>query len=172
LTKQPTAFSCHWLLPVLLCLALVGCSIFSFKTKNPALAQMGNWEGRLSLKILSKPPEQFSANFSLQGTSAQGELTIFSPIGTTLAVASWNDQGAVLEEGSKKQTFASMEALTRQVTGASLPLQNLMSWLNTDGPPLEGWEIRSENQPGGRRLFAKRVSPLPQLQLTLVLDPP
>jgi outer membrane biogenesis lipoprotein LolB len=87
-------------------------------------------------------------------------------------MASWDSGGAVLSEGSNKQQFVSMDALTQHVTGASLPLQNLMSWLNTDGPPLEGWEIRSENQPGGRRLFAKRVSPLPQLQLTLVLDPP
>ena len=99
-------------------------------------------------------------------------MTVYSPIGTTLAVASWDSNGAVLSEGSNKQSFASMDALTKHVTGASLPLQSLMSWLNSDGATLDGWEVRSEDQPGGRRLFAKRLTPLPQLQLTLVLDPP
>ena len=170
--SQPAAFSGNWLLPVLLSCALAGCGVFPIKSKHTALAQTGHWEGRLNLKILTKPPEQFSANFSLQGTPALGELTVYTPIGTTLAEASWDSKGAILSEGSNKRYFVSMDALTQHVTGASLPLQNLMSWLNTDGPALEGWEIRSENQPGGRRLFAKRVSPLPQLQLILLLDPP
>lgn len=172
MSKQSAALPGNWLLSALLCFAIAGCGVFSSKHKNSALAQTGNWEGRLNLKILSKPPEQFSANFTLQGTPTLGELTIYTPIGTTLAVASWNAEGAVLEEGSQKQKFASMEALTKHVTGASLPLTSLMSWLNADGENIPGWEIRSENQPGGRRLFAKRVTPLPQLQLTLVLDPP
>jgi len=154
-----------------LCL-LAGCSVFSSKTKNTALAQNGHWDGRLNLRILQKPPEQFSANFTLEGTAETGELTIYSPIGSTLAVASWNAEGATLTEGSKKQSFDSMEALTRAVTGANLPLSTLMTWLNVDGESLNGWEIRSENPAAGRRLFAKRISPLPQLQLTLILDPP
>ena len=99
-------------------------------------------------------------------------MTIYSPIGTTLAVASWNADGATLSEGSKKQSFASMEALTRAVTGANLPMSTLMTWLNADGESLNGWEIRSETPASGRRLFAKRISPLPELQLTLILDPP
>ena len=172
MNTQSAAFPGNWLLSALLCFAVAGCGVFSFKNKNTALAQTGNWEGRLNLKILSKPPEQFSANFTLQGTPALGELTVYSPIGTTLAVASWDSNGAVLSEGSNKQSFASMDALTKHVTGASLPLQSLMSWLNSDGATLDGWEVRSEDQPGGRRLFAKRLTPLPQLQLTLVLDPP
>jgi outer membrane lipoprotein LolB len=172
LTKRLAAITGNWLLLATMCCVLTACGLFSTKSKHTALAQTGNWEGRLNLKTLTKPPEQFSANFTLQGTAALGELTIYTPIGTTLAVASWNADGAVLEEGSQKQKFASMETLTKHVTGASLPLTSLMSWLNSDGENIPGWEIRSENQPGGRRLFAKRVSPMPQLQLTLILDPP
>ena len=151
---------------------LAGCSVFSGKKKNPVLAQNGHWDGRLNLRLLQKPPEQFSATFTLEGTADTGELTIYTPLGTTVAVASWNAEGATLTEGSKQQSFASMDALTRAVTGANLPLQNLMSWLDHDGETITGWEIRSENPASGRRLFAKRISPLPELQLTLILDPP
>ena len=125
--SQPAAFSGNWLLPVLLSCALAGCGVFPIKSKHTALAQTGHWEGRLNLKILTKPPEQFSANFSLQGTPALGELTVYTPIGTTLAEASWDSKGAILSEGSNKRYFVSMDALTQHVTGASLPLQNLMS---------------------------------------------
>ena len=151
---------------------LTSCSIFSSKSKHTVLAQNGHWEGRLQLKILQKKPEQFSANFTLEGTAQQGELTIYSPIGTTVAVASWDAAGATLTEGSQKHAFESMDALTERLTGASLPLPPLMAWLNSDGPAVVGWEIRSENPQAGRRLFAKRMQPLPQLHLTLILDPP
>lgn len=170
--ERLAAFAGIWLLPALLCCVLTGCGLFSFKSNHTALAQTGNWEGRLNLKILSKPPEQFSANFTLQGSSQLGELTIYTPIGTTLAEANWDTNGATLSEGSQKQYFASMDALTRHVTGASLPLPALMTWLNNDGDLISGWEIRSENLSSGRRLFARRVNPLPQLQLTLILNPP
>ena len=136
------------------------------------MAQTGHWEGRLQLKILAKKTEQFSANFMLEGTAEEGELTIYSPIGTTVAVASWDPNGASLAEGSQKNRFESMDLLTEQLTGASLPLPALMAWLNSDGPAVEGWEIRAENPAAGRRLFARRVQPWPQLQLTLIIDPP
>ena len=159
-----------WLLACL-CL-LTSCGLFSFKTKTVSpLTQTGHWEGRLQLKILNKKPEQFSATFMLEGTAEQGELTIYSPIGTTVAQAAWDQEGATLTEGSQKQTFSSMDSLTEKLTGASLPLPSLMAWLNNDGPAVAGWEIRAENPASGRRLFARRLQPLPQLQLALILDP-
>ena len=160
-----------WLL-ALVCL-LTSCGLFSSKTKTVSpLAQTGHWEGRLQLKILNKKPEQFSATFMLEGTAEEGELTIYSPIGTTVALASWNPQGATLTEGSQKHSFTSMDSLTEKLTGASLPLPSLMAWLNNDGPAVSGWEIRAESPTSGRRLFARRLQPLPQLQLALILDPP
>lgn len=162
----------HGLLLTSVCV-LAGCGLFSFKSKHTtALAQTGHWEGRLQLKILHKKPEQFIANFTLEGTAEVGELTIYSPIGTTVAQASWDGNGATLLEGSQKHQFASMDSLTEKLTGASLPLPALMAWLTNDGPMVPGWEIRAENPDAGRRLFARRVQPLPQLQLALILDPP
>ena len=152
-------------------LLLSGCGLFT-KVKLTEFAQQGHWEGRLQLRILQDKPEQFSFNFDLQGTAEKGELTIYSPLGNTLAVASWTPNSAVLTEGNKQKQFASMEDLTQQLTGAALPLPTLMAWLKTDGPSLEGWQIKSETLPRSRRIFAERTTPLPKLQLTLLLNPP
>jgi hypothetical protein len=69
LTKRLAAITGNWLLLAAMCCVLTSCGLFSTKSKHTALAQTGNWEGRLHLKTLSKPPEQFSANFNLQGTA-------------------------------------------------------------------------------------------------------
>jgi outer membrane lipoprotein LolB len=140
--------------------------------QQATLKQMGHWQGRLSLRVLQPQPEQFSANFELHGSAETGELSIISPLGTTLAVARWTPHNAQLLQGQKVQDYASMEALTQQLTGAALPLQALLAWLDTDGPPLPGWQLTSESPVTGRRVFAKREAPLPALQLTLLLDPP
>jgi outer membrane lipoprotein LolB len=140
--------------------------------QQATLKQMGHWQGRLSLRVLQPQPEQFSANFELHGSAETGELSIISPLGTTLAVARWTPHNAHLLQGQKVQDYASMEALTQQLTGAALPLQALLAWLDTDGPPLPGWQLTSESPATGRRVFARREAPLPALQLTLLLDPP
>ena len=140
--------------------------------QQATLKQMGHWQGRLSLRVLQPQPEQFSANFELHGSAETGELSIISPLGTTLAVARWTPHNAQLLQGQKVQDYASMEALTQQLTGAALPLQALLAWLDTDGPPLPGWQLTSESPSTGRRVFARREAPLPALQLTLLLDPP
>jgi outer membrane lipoprotein LolB len=140
--------------------------------QQATLKQMGHWQGRLSLRVLQPQPEQFSANFELHGSAETGELSIISPLGTTLAVARWTPHNAQLLQGQKVQDYASMEALTQQLTGAALPLQALLAWLDTDGPPLPGWQLTSESPATGRRVFARREAPLPALQLTLLLDPP
>jgi len=93
---------------LLLCttfLLLSGCSLFSNKAKLTQLAQQGHWEGRLQLRILQDKPEQFSFNFDLQGSAENGELTIYSPLGSTVAVASWTPSGAVLTEGNIAKPF-------------------------------------------------------------------
>lgn len=148
-----------------------GCSHFPPKNKTVPLTNTAHWEGRLQVRVLNANPELFSANFELQGSPQSGELTIYSPIGTTLAVANWSEHEAILTQGLSEKHFANMEDLTRQLTGANLPLTPLMSWLEVDGPSIKGWDIRSENLPAGRRIYAQRIHPLPSLQLTLLINP-
>lgn len=152
-------------------LGLGGCATFSGHPRQPALAKVGHWEGRLSLKVLKNPPEQFSANFELNGRPDNGELALYSPIGTTLAVARWTPFNAQLLEGQQVKSFESIEAMTLQMTGSSLPLPEILAWLDQDGAALPGWTLRSETSPNSRRVFAKRESPSPMLELTLVIDP-
>jgi outer membrane biogenesis lipoprotein LolB len=111
--------------------------MFTKPTPSPqqaSLKQTGHWQGRLSLRVLQPTPEQFSASFELNGSADHGELSLYSPLGTTLAVARWTPQNAQLLQGDKVQDFASMEALTQQLTGAALPLPALLAWLDVDGP--------------------------------------
>lgn len=157
--------------PLLVLMALLsGCSIFSSPVKQTSIAPVPHWEGRLQIRVLLANPELFSANFDLQGSPQSGELTIYSPIGTTLAVASWSDHEALLRQGTTEKHFANMEDLTKQMTGTHLPLPPLMSWLDADGEPIKGWDIRSENLPSGRRIYAQRNHPSPPLQLTLLIN--
>ena len=95
---------------------LSGCGHFSSPVKNNPLSAPTHWEGRLQVRVLLANPELFSANFELQGSPQRGELIIYSPIGTTLAVASWSEREALLKQGSIEKRFASMEELTMQLT--------------------------------------------------------
>jgi len=139
--------------------------------QQASLKQTGYWQGRLSLRVMQPTPEQFIANFELKGSAELGELSLYSPLGTTLAVARWTPHSAQLLQGDKVENFSSMEALTQQLTGAALPLPALLAWLDSDGPALAGWQLYSESPASGRRVFAKRDAPLPVLHLSLLLDP-
>jgi len=132
---------------------------------------VGQWEGRLTLRIAKNPPEQFSTAFEMTGRPEQGQLSFLSPLGTTLARVHWNPQGASLQQGSDVQKFDSMDDLTLRLTGAALPLPQLMAWLDRAGPPVNGWQINAQALPSGRRVMADRQQPLPALQLTVLLDP-
>ena len=91
---------------------------------------IGHWEGRLTLRVAKNPPEQFSAAFEMTGRPEQGQLSFLSPLGTTMAMVRWNPQGASLQQGSDLQNFVSMDELTLRLTGAALPLPQLMERLN------------------------------------------
>lgn len=137
----------------------------------PGSVPIAHWEGRLTMRIVKNPPEQFSTAFEMSGHAEQGQLQLLSPLGTTLAVVRWNPQGASLQQGSEIQQFASMDDLTQRLTGAALPLPQLMTWLDRAGPSVAGWQIKAEVLKSGRRVWAERQQPQPALQLTLLLDP-
>jgi outer membrane lipoprotein LolB len=132
---------------------------------------IGHWEGRLNLRLAKNPPEQFSTSFEMTGRPEQGQLSLLSPLGTTMAMVRWNPQGASLQQGSDVQNFTSMDELTLRLTGAALPLPQLMAWLDRTGPPVQGWQINAQALKSGRRVMAERQQPLPALQLTVLLDP-
>ena len=147
-------------------LGLSGCSWLR-PAASAALSAQGHWEGKLQLRVLRKEPESFSATFELSGAPHHGELRLISPIGHTLALVNWSAEEATLQEGTQTQTFATMDELTRVLTGAALPLPDLIAWLNQDGPPIQGWEIHANQQPRARRIVATRQTPEPELHLVI-----
>ena len=96
-------------------------------------------------------------------------LVLFSPWGSTLAHLSWSSTEARLLSDGSEQTFASFAALSQQVTGASLPLDGLFNWLMGVPATVEGWQTELGSLPEGR-LQARRIAPLPAVELRMILD--
>lgn len=127
------------------------------------------WRGRLALQVLSEPPQSFFASFELSGTPTQGELSLFSPLGTTLAQLRWTPGGATLVNNGQAQSFESLEALATQATGAALPITALFQWLAGVQTTADGWAADLSQLEAGR-LSARRIHPAPPTELRLVLE--
>ena len=131
-----------------------------------------SYQGRLSLRIASDPPQSLYAGFSLNGDSQTGDLTLNSPLGNTVGQLSWTPQSAVLKANNETKEFPSASALIENVTGTAIPLSALFDWLAGKNTTAVGWEIdlsemKTENT---QRLVAKRTSPLPSAELRIAID--
>ena len=129
----------------------------------------GPWAGRISLQIHSEPPQAFFAGFELKGAVERGELTLFSPIGTTLGLLRWSPAEALLESGDSLKRFSSVDALLEQTTGAPIPTTALFDWLQGKNTETKGWSADLTRQNSGR-ITAQRLAPSPQIDLRIVLD--
>ncbi len=129
----------------------------------------GPWAGRISLQVQSDPPQSFFAGFELQGTPEKGDLKLVSPIGSVIGVMRWSPGEAILESGREIRSFASVDALLAQVTGAAIPVTALFAWLEGTNTSQYGWTADLSQQSTGR-ITAKRVDPAPQAELRIVLD--
>lgn len=129
------------------------------------------WQGRISVTVESDPPRNMSASFSLDGDARQGELNLFSPLGTTLATLQWNPSTTQWLQGGQQRRFDSMAHLTEETTGAALPMDAMFDWLEGRATPSPGWQadLSALNQGS---LVAKRVSPEPFVILRIKLDTP
>jgi outer membrane lipoprotein LolB len=121
------------------------------------------------LRVNAEPPQSFSAGFELAGTPGEGELTLYTPIGTILAVLHWNPQSAELRAQGEVQKFDSLDALAFHATGTALPVRTLFDWLSGREADAPGWKA-DLSQFGMGRVIARRALPLPSAELTLLLD--
>ncbi|MBU0587655.1 MAG: hypothetical protein KJ852_03720 [Gammaproteobacteria bacterium] len=128
------------------------------------------WQGRLALRIDSDNPQSFSAAFELSGNAQSGALVLSSPLGSTLAALSWTPDTAVMRANGELRRFGSLDELLRQATGAALPIAALFAWLGGDQATAPGW-LADLTQLGTGRLTARRTTPLPEVELRLVLEP-
>ena len=129
----------------------------------------GIWAGRLALQVESDPPQSFAAGFELKGTAQAGELSLFSPLGNTLAVLNWSPQVATLNSSGNIRQFPSLDALVTQVTGTAIPLPALFAWLEGNQASATGWSADLSRLEEGR-LVAKRNDPMPVAVLRVVLE--
>jgi outer membrane lipoprotein LolB len=89
------------------------------------------------------------AAFELQGTPEAGRLNLAAPTGTVLAQAHWKPGRVVLVTPQGETPYPSLDALTREVVGESLPVAALFDWLH--GRPWPGAAHVAE-PPGFRQL--------------------
>jgi outer membrane lipoprotein LolB len=128
------------------------------------------WSGRLSLQVESEPPQSFSATYELRGNAEQGELALFTPLGSTVAVLAWTPEGATLRADNRTRQFESLDALAQHVTGTAVPVAALFGWLRGEGADaVPGWHAELSQLERGR-LSARRTSPLPEAVLHMVID--
>lgn len=178
-----------------LCLALSACSTLpspfssgaeaSGKTVAPYREQV-ELTGRLNVVYQKNDkPESATVNFNWLQTAQRTDVTLYSPVGSTLATIVVTPHEAVLTQSGKAPRSApDVDALSAQMLGWSLPVSGLRDWLQgyaagADGKRFtaspandsvttkDGWRLRyvswqdaSENAPGAlpqpRRIDAER----------------
>lgn len=131
------------------------------------------WRGRLAVRVDADPPhteaQSVSASFELIGRPDQGELTLYTPLGSTAAALSWSVHRAQMRTPHETRDFESLESLIHAATGTSIPVHALFSWLGGDPMNVEGWQADLSQFADGR-ISAQRLSPPPGAQLRIILD--
>lgn len=151
---------------LLLALVLTGCAA----PRSAAVVGLASWNGRLALNVQSEPPQTYSAGFDLRGSVQNGELLLATPLGTTLATLQWVPGRAVLVQGGRTTERPSLEALSTDLGGTSLPVAALFAWLEGRPVKADGWEADLSRHNEGR-ITARRSDPLPAAELRLVFAP-
>jgi outer membrane lipoprotein LolB len=149
--------------------SIAGCA--SYTGSNEKFSSYSSpWHGRLSLRI---NPEQgqsqsFSAEFELTGNEQAGELTLYSPLGSTAAAMTWTPQSATMRANGEIRHFESLGELLREVVGTELPVGALFAWVSGERKGTNGWSADLTDYPRGR-IKARRQDPTPAAELNLVL---
>lgn len=121
------------------------------------------------MRVDSQPAQTFSALFELRGAPQAGDLTLTSPIGSTLAQLHWAPGEALLRNGRETRRFDSVDALIEAATGAAIPVGALFAWLAGRDERVPGWRP-DLSQVGTGRLQATRESPEPRADLRIVFE--
>jgi outer membrane lipoprotein LolB len=151
-------------------LVMTACAQTPRARDSASEASSSSWSGRLALQIESDPQQYSSAAFELKGNSANGELSLFTPLGGTLAVMAWAPGSATLRTSANdNRSFESLDALVTQATGTAVPVTALFDWLAGTDTSVAGWQADLSQLTGGR-IVARRSTPLPVVQLRIVLD--
>ena len=157
---------------VLASLLLTGCAVPS-RITDASASGLTPWHGRLAVRVEADPPhaqaQSFSAGFELSGNALAGELTLYTPLGSTAATLTWSPQTAVLHANGDHRYFESLDALIKQAVGTDIPVEALFAWLTGDNQVAAGWHADLSQHTSGK-ITAQRTKPAPAAELRLVLE--
>ena len=143
--------------------------------------------GRLALRVEAAGNEAaraFSAAFDLRGNAEAGTLGLSTPLGSTLAEARWSPAEVVLATPQGTRRFATLDALTQEALGESVPVEAWFDWLRgrpwpgapsarstgtDDGFDQLGWHVDLGRFTEGT-VAATRASPPPVVTVRIRLD--
>jgi outer membrane lipoprotein LolB len=160
-----------WWLALLVSALMAGCATPSRTAKLSGTEQTNSpeWQGRISVQVQGDKPSSMSASFLLRGNAKNGELDLYSPLGTTLGALQWTPQLVQLSDGGKHQYFNSLAELTEKTTGAALPVDAIFGWLQGRDVQAPGWQADLSGATQGS-LSARRTNPAPEVTLRIKLD--
>lgn len=147
---------------------IAACAVNTPKNTQNGSAN-GPFAGRISLLVQSEPLQSFAGSFELSGTAEQGELLLYTPLGSTAAQMRWSPGNAQLQNGTAVQAYPSVDAMLERTTGAAVPITALFAWLRGQSISVPGWQADLSRQSEGR-INAQRTSPAPTAQLRIVLE--
>ena len=127
------------------------------------------WSGRLALTVDADQSQSFSAGFELKGNASAGELSLYNPLGSTLAMLAWAPGSATLRSDNQTRSFDSLDDLVRHATGTVIPVAALFDWLQGINTPVPGWQADLSQLARGK-LVARRSVPTPTAELRLALE--
>jgi len=110
-----------------------------------------------------------STGFEISGNPQTGQLTLYTPLGTTAATLAWSSQNAVLQANGDTRHFDSLDALIKEVLGTEIPVTALFAWLAGENMAVAGWQADLSQRANGR-ITARRTEPGPPAEIRLVLE--
>jgi len=140
------------------------------ETSTNEAARQRVWQGRIGVKVASNPPQAFSAHFELSGTSEEGNLSLSTPLGTSLARMHWDAAGASLRTSQESKQFASADEMLQHSLGAAPPLSALFAWLAGQDAAVPGWDVQLQDIEAGR-IHARQTKAAPGVDISIVFEP-
>ncbi|HEV7574461.1 MAG TPA: lipoprotein insertase outer membrane protein LolB [Caldimonas sp.] len=183
---RPT-FAPPWRFAVAVFVALVAAC--TTVPTAPLESSADELSGRLALRVEpvgNEAARAVSAAFDLRGDSNAGTLGLSTPLGSMLAQARWSPAEVVLTTPRETRRFASLDELTREALGESVPIAAWFDWLRGrpwPGAPSEpvapgaagfrqlGWRV-DLGQLGDGTIVATRETPAPPVTARIRLDRP
>jgi outer membrane lipoprotein LolB len=175
------------LLPGLMALALAGCASAPTRPTDDDPAAR-HYRGRLAVRVAGDESRSFSAGFELHGTPDRGRIALDSPLGLRLGEAAWRADRATLHAPDGTREFDSLESLSEELFGDSIPIEALFDWLaghpypEVASRPLDsttdtgfrqlGWDVRTTRLAADGLLIAERRTPAPVVTVRIKLDTP